>query len=431
MKNRFYKKLKFIALSVLLVLGTNFSAKADIINEVVTATPPMYVTGASQLVLFDVYFESNTLEWLDAVEFNPPAGISLTHDIPSDLGIERCPGVNGAEMPSSVSIDGIAWANPAAPTGGSLCGPYLEGITFTFGVLVTADAQTIGDITIDVVLYGDGFGGQASTVTVQVTLAGPPCVITCPPDIVIGNDPGMCGADVTISLPTDNGFCTTGSLTNMDGFYPVGTTPVVFTSDPGVECTVNVTVNDVEDPVINNCNDIIVDLGPGDCETIVNFDIDVTDNCGTLPVALSHNVNPDLITNAFACEFGTAQFLQIFDLGSEGVDNDFDIDNVNLGVWESNGLANVTVNIYELNGSLNYGNMTLLGSNTLVIPNMSLSHYDFPVFATASGGSTIVVEVVVPGSSFATFVMGVNDLGSTGLSYYASNTCAVPQPLPF
>jgi subtilisin-like proprotein convertase family protein len=432
MKNRFYKKICVFMMSLALALGLSYTVKADIVNPVVTATPQIYASGGSLPVVFTVTFSSATIEWLDAVEFNPPAGFSLIAG-PADLGQDKCNmGVFATPMPSSVDpMNGISWGNAMFPMGGSTCGPYATDITYNFVVVVNDMANSIGDQTVNVVLYGDGFGEMTPTsITIPIVLAGPPCVITCPPDFAVSNDPGECGADVTIGLPSDNGFCQT-LPTNMDGFYPVGTTPVTFTADAGVECTVNVTVNDVEDPVITNCNDITVDLDPGECEAIVNFSIDATDNCSTLPVSLSHNVDPNTYTDGFVCFLGSYQTLQVFDLGSNSVNNDFDISSVNLGILVSDGVSSATVNIYELNGPLNYSNLTLLGTNTATVPAMSAATYSFPVAATAAGGSTIVVEVVLPNPDINLLVLAVNSQGSTGETYFASNACGLSQPASY
>jgi len=85
--------------------------------------------------------------------------------------------------------------------------------------------------------------------------------ITCPEDIEVNNDPGICGAVVSYNIPeaTDNCEDSEVDITLTDGLnsnetFPVGTTTVTYTAtDPSgnsSSCSFNVMVNDVEPPKI-------------------------------------------------------------------------------------------------------------------------------------------------------------------------------------
>jgi len=91
--------------------------------------------------------------------------------------------------------------------------------------------------------------------------------IECPAAILMANDAGVCGAMVTVPTPVVTDNCEAaqpGTFTNdfpgqtsgedASGFYDVGTTTVTFTyTDAGgnmTTCTVDVTVEDTEAPVI-------------------------------------------------------------------------------------------------------------------------------------------------------------------------------------
>ncbi len=113
-------------------------------------------------------------------------------------------------------------------------------------------------------------------------------VITCPADIIVDTDPGVCGAVVTWTppVPTDNCPDELVESTNTPGeTFPVGTTTVTYTvTDCGgnvVTCSFDVTVNDTEDPTIVNCpTDIIVNTDAGVCEAVVNWAVPTAaDNC--------------------------------------------------------------------------------------------------------------------------------------------------------
>jgi len=118
--------------------------------------------------------------------------------------------------------------------------------------------------------------------------------ITCPADITVDNDLGVCEAVVTYAAPVGTGSGTNITTTLTGGLpsgsaFPVGTTIVEYTvtNDEGDSdvCTFNVTVNDTEAPEIDCPLDITVDADPGTCNQVVNFTIPTaTDNCGPVTV---------------------------------------------------------------------------------------------------------------------------------------------------
>jgi len=73
------------------------------------------------------------------------------------------------------------------------------------------------------------------------------------------------------------------ATTDASGFYDVGTTAVVFSTFDAtgipVTATVNVTVNDVEAPAFDCPADMLFDLGPGECDAVVTYNVSATDNC--------------------------------------------------------------------------------------------------------------------------------------------------------
>lgn len=113
--------------------------------------------------------------------------------------------------------------------------------------------------------------------------------IVCADDIVVDNDPGECGAYVTVPEPIGSDNCGVFTIQLVSGipsgdFFPLGTTINTYViQDPSENtavCNVTITVNDTQAPVID-CQDIVVSTEPGTCEATVTFnDPDVTDNCG-------------------------------------------------------------------------------------------------------------------------------------------------------
>ena len=151
----------------------------------------------------------------------------------------------------------------------------------------------------------DPFGATDScsfTITVNDT-ENP--VISCPANIVTGNDPGMCSAIVNPGTATATDNCSVASITGArsDGLplnapYPVGATTILWkatdTSNNTVTCTQTIIVNDVEAPVItasvaDSClwspNHNLVDVG---------LSLAVVDNCSPLSaIAIAVRVTSD------------------------------------------------------------------------------------------------------------------------------------------
>ena len=106
------------------------------------------------------------------------------------------------------------------------------------------------------------------------------CVLMCPTDITVSNDPGECGAVVTYTEPSGES-CGTVTCDHPSGsFFPVGETTVTCTSSAGPSCSFKVTVNDAEGPVITTQNHTL--WSPDHTYTtfnVSNLVTSVSDNC--------------------------------------------------------------------------------------------------------------------------------------------------------
>jgi len=110
------------------------------------------------------------------------------------------------------------------------------------------------------------------------------CTINCPANIVVANDPGVCGA--VVNYDPDDISCGTVTCAPASGsLFPVGTTQVNCTTQAGPACSFQVTVNDTEDPVITCPGNITVGNDPGLCSAIVNpGTATAIDNCSGVTV---------------------------------------------------------------------------------------------------------------------------------------------------
>jgi gliding motility-associated-like protein len=143
----------------------------------------------------------------------------------------------------------------------------------------------------------DASGNTAScTMTVTVNDTETPIII-CPENITVTNDPGVCGANVTVPQPEFYDNCDVNELSNdfnntsnATGFYPVGTTTITWTVTDihGNEatCQMTVTVTDAENPTIICPTNITVSNDPGVCGATVEVPSpESADNCGVAMVS--------------------------------------------------------------------------------------------------------------------------------------------------
>jgi gliding motility-associated-like protein len=147
----------------------------------------------------------------------------------------------------------------------------------------------------------DACGNAASTHAsfTIVDLKAP--VITCPSAITLNNDPGACGAAITIRQPeTVNEFeplTFTNSVNqtgDASGFYPVGTTIIIWTVTDACgnisTCNQTVVVNDVTAPVISCTGNITINNQTGLCGAQVEIPaVTATDNCGIASISNDFN----------------------------------------------------------------------------------------------------------------------------------------------
>jgi hypothetical protein len=110
------------------------------------------------------------------------------------------------------------------------------------------------------------------------------CVLECPTDVSVANDPAVCGAVVNYAMPSGDG-CGTVTCDHPSGsFFAVGETTVVCTSSAGPTCDFKVTVSDEEAPVITTNGQTITLWPPNHSyQTIVLTDVvtSAVDNCDT------------------------------------------------------------------------------------------------------------------------------------------------------
>ncbi len=188
-------------------------------------------------------------------------------------------------------------------TGNSYAHAHITGTGFT-DLLVNSSNPAI--VPLREKAWGNGvvmMGGMTTTnfhspnldgtnyrVNLLVYLESLATSIDCPSDITVSNDPGQCGAVVTFPDATASNSGGSLPVTQTAGlpsgsFFPIGDTLIEFTADDNgtlITCTFTITVEDNEAPTITCPTDIIVNNDPGVCGAVVNYTIDVDDNCPLL-----------------------------------------------------------------------------------------------------------------------------------------------------
>lgn len=417
------KQSLLMVMAILLCAGV---MRADIINPTVT-TMDGYLFNSTSNVQVQLSFQSNTIEYADNVSFSvnsPASGIMLSHGIPSPSPYIGCGGNQGDE------VAGPAWTRTGFQAGGSGCGAFATGSMINFGLTVTADMTVTGPIVIDVTLTGDGFGnnGVPSVETVQVVIQQISCEITCPIDMTVSADPSLCGAMVNIPLPTVTGTCTPNPF-DMSGFYEVGTHEVFFVANSGGSlesvCTMMLTVEDTQNPVVVNCDNITIALEAGECSALVQAPFSMNDNCQDLNLMISQNGTIEAIQDGITCPGGSSSYYRIFDLAASGANTDITVESISVGVYESLNDAQIEVNLYRYNGSLAANDLELISTNKQTLPNAGLYYETIAINGTFAPDETIVVEVSTQTGFVSGFTMGFNINSQTAPTYFKSDFCGL------
>ncbi|MEW5825875.1 MAG: HYR domain-containing protein, partial [Candidatus Bipolaricaulota bacterium] len=203
--------------------------------------------------------------------------------------ISGCPGNITVSAGSGSCSATASWTAPSATDNcglASFAGSHVSGSTFPVGTTTVTYTAT------------DTSGNTAvCSFTVTVTETVPPTISGCPANIVQNNDPGLCSAVVTWTMPTGSDNCALASVSCSPApgsVFPVGTTPVTCTatdtSGNTATCSFTVTVVDAEAPVIAGCPaNITQNNDVGLCSAVVNWAAPTAaDNCPGVVLTSSH-----------------------------------------------------------------------------------------------------------------------------------------------
>jgi hypothetical protein len=136
----------------------------------------------------------------------------------------------------------------------------------------------------------------------------------------------------------------------------------------------------------------------------------------------------------FPVHHRATSYYRVFDLASEGIDSEFRIESVTVGIEIAeagdSGSQPLEVKFHTVAGSLLTTNMTFLGSGQITVTNQTGSMVEIPTQVTAPGGSQLVVEVHVPdGAPDRLLAPGSNKAGQLAPTYYRSEPCGTNEPV--
>ena len=174
--------------------------------------------------------------------------------------------------------------NPSFPTG-VMSGTFVDSVKLTQG---QEDSLKMGLIYFNI--HTTNFPG--GEIRAQLFLQNASFIIpdiTCPADVNVNTDPGLCSASVSFAAVAHAGspapifyYRIGNTAITSPRAFPVGTTTVIATALNGAgydSCSFKVTVTDAQAPVITCPANITRGNDPGQCGAVVNYTVTATDNC--------------------------------------------------------------------------------------------------------------------------------------------------------
>jgi hypothetical protein len=282
----------------------------DVCGAVVTYTEPTFAdncdgTGLTGTLIeglasgeeFPVGTTTVTYEYVDA------AGNSISCSFTVTVNDTQVPEIT-CPADVVVEIDGSVTGGPATLVSSGPCGVTLEytapvgtdncldPITELAGGQGSAPNYYSYDGTYTETWLVTDASGNTAECSFTITVEDPvPPMITCPDDITVSTDPGVCEAEVVYSTPLGGDNCPGWTITLTQGIesggtFPEGTTLVEYTieDDMGntMSCSFNVTVEDTEGPTIVDCaadQEVVADDLCMAAVPDLTGDVTATDNC--------------------------------------------------------------------------------------------------------------------------------------------------------
>lgn len=243
----------------------------------------------------------------------------------------------------------------------------------------------------------------------------------CPPSNSFPTMEGTCEAIVTWDEPSFSSECSSLSVesSHQSGdIFPVGTTTIEYvaidTFGNSDTCRFDITVRDVEMPMIEGCpTDTVISTAPGSCDVNYFWTLNITDNCGILAVDSTHS-------SGDVFELGETEVVySIVDVNGNATFCTFTVT-----VRDTTGPA---INCPEpievgIDGSIISDPNTFITNTTSNDCNSVNLEFDMPT-ATDDCSSVTITQTDVTGlESGSTFFIGLNTLTYTAVDTFGNTT---------
>ncbi len=214
---------------------------------------------------------------------------------------------NGACIGSlDVSIDGGASTNVVSGNQGDVWTQYTQDIAAVNGTMVNVEICYTVPAACPA---GSVFNGDIAIDDFVVFTCSEPCLLVCEPAITISNDPGICGAMVTVPNPTPSGPCAaivSVAALNFDSGIPAGwTNAAIGTNAAAVWMNGDGTVGNggltVDGSDLMFFDDDDIDTNGGDVAQITTTSFDLTGLTGV-------QVDFDYIFRALGASFFQVEY---------------------------------------------------------------------------------------------------------------------------
>ncbi|HPI06151.1 MAG TPA: HYR domain-containing protein [Saprospiraceae bacterium] len=255
------------------------------IQEIISSKADSLFNAGATTVFFTAYDQAGNSASCSVI-------VTVTEQLPPQ--INGCPSNIIVVAPADTCTIPIYWDIPEAVDscgqgGVSLSGDFAPGDPFSIGV------------TTVTYVASDASGNTALcvfTIEIQDTLAP---VVTCPEDMIVAPDEGLCTATVNLTAPLAGDNC--DDAPELIGFEPTvvldaGTSLVTYVvvDDFGNtgSCSFNITVIDNNAPVFDGCPaDLTLDTEPDTCGAFPTWTAPVaTDDCDLDGVDIFSDIEP-------------------------------------------------------------------------------------------------------------------------------------------
>lgn len=259
----------------------------DLVTGEYTYTPDNNYTGADDFTY--------TVKDNSGAESNI-ASVSINVTFDNDPPVANCK----SDLIVFLDETGTYTLNPSEIDNGS--NDDSDGGTVTLSVSPnTFNCDDTGKVWVTLKVTDEDNSSTTCTTEITITDSRTPIVNEVQNDITVNTGAGICGAKVNYTGPifTDNcdgdksGNLIAGSLSGSN--FPVGATIVTYEYTDGsgngpIQSSFTVTVNDNEDPTLNNTSDRNFSPNTSGCAYLVSgtsFDVTATDNCSIS--SITHN----------------------------------------------------------------------------------------------------------------------------------------------